>query len=85
MAHEWKLQDAKSRFSELFERVMVEGVQIVTRHGTKKVAIIPLEEYERLTRPKSSLSEFFLSSPLAGSELVIKRVEDLPRDIEIEP
>jgi prevent-host-death family protein len=85
MAAEWKLQDAKNRFSELFERALTEGVQIVSRRGTKKVVIISLEEYERLTQPESSLSEFLLNSPFAGSELVIDRVKDYPRDIEIEP
>jgi antitoxin Phd len=49
------------------------------------VEIISLEEYERLTRPKSSLSEFLLNSPLAGSEIVIEREKDYPRDVDIEP
>ncbi len=85
MNNEWKLQDAKNRFSELFERVFNEGAQIVARRGTKKVVVISLEEYERLTRPKESLSEFLLNSPLAGSELVLDRIKDYPRNVEIEP
>ena len=31
-----------------------------------------------------SLSEFLLNSPLAGSELDLERVQDLPRPVEIE-
>ena len=85
MGMEWKLQDAKSRFSELFDRALMEGAQIVSRRGKQKVVVIAKEEYDRLTRPPGSLSKFLLDSPLAGSELNLERVRDLPRSIEIEP
>jgi len=81
----WQLQEAKSRFSELVNRALSEGAQIVTRRGKKKVVVIPYEEYERLTHPKESLSEFLVNSPLAGSELVIERIKEYPRDLEFEP
>jgi antitoxin Phd len=85
MGSEWKLQDAKSRFSELFNRALSEGAQVVSRRGKQKVVVISKEEYDRLTRPHGSLSEFMLKSPLAGSELDLERVRDLPRSSEIEP
>ena len=85
MGSEWKLQDAKSRFSELFNRALTEGAQVVSRRGKEKVVIIAKEEYERLTRPRGSLSEFLLNSPLAGSELNFERLKDLPRSVKIEP
>jgi hypothetical protein len=43
------------------------------------------DEYDRLTQPRGSLSQFLLDSPLAGSELNLERVRDLPRSTEIEP
>jgi len=82
---EWKLQDAKSRFSELFDRAITEGAQVVSRRGKQKVVVVSKEEYDRLTRPEGSLSEFLLNSPLAGTELNLERVRDLPRSVEIEP
>jgi prevent-host-death family protein len=85
MGSEWKLQDAKSRFSELFDRALREGVQVVSRRGKQKVVVIAKDEYDRLTRPQSSLSQFLLDSPLAGSELDLERPADTPRSIEIEP
>ena len=85
MGSEWKLQDAKSRFSELFDRALTEGAQVVSRRGKQKVVVLAKEEYDRLTRPRGSLSEFLLSSPLAGSELNLERLKDLPRSTEIEP
>ncbi len=84
MSVEWKLQDAKSRFSELFDRALTEGAQVVSRRGKQKVVVIAKDEYDRLTRPRESLSQFFLNSPLAGSELNLERSQDAPRSVEIE-
>jgi antitoxin Phd len=81
----WQLQDAKSRLSELVERTLKDGVQIVTRHGKNTVVVLPFDEYQRMTRAAGRLSEFLLASPLAGSNLSIERDRDLPRDIHIEP
>ncbi len=81
----WQLQDAKSKFSELVERAMAQGAQIVTRRGKKAIVVLPYEEYERLTQPKESLSQFLLNSPFAGSELEIERDKSLPRNVDIEP
>lgn len=80
----WQLQDAKSKFSEVVDRALAQGVQIITRRGRKAVVVLPFAEYERLTRGGGSLAEYLLSSPLAGSELAIERDQDLPREIGIE-
>ncbi|MCD4671047.1 MAG: type II toxin-antitoxin system Phd/YefM family antitoxin [Anaerolineaceae bacterium] len=85
MNNNWQLQTAKSKFSELVERTLHHGAQVVTRHGKKVVVIVPFEEYEQLTRPKESLTQFLIASPLAGSELSIDRDKSMPRKIEIEP
>ncbi|MCX8023596.1 MAG: type II toxin-antitoxin system Phd/YefM family antitoxin [Thermanaerothrix sp.] len=79
----WQLQDAKSRFSELVERSLHEGAQIVTRRGKKVVVVLSYEEYRRLTAPQRNLAQFLLQSPLAGSELDIKRDQSLPREVSL--
>ena len=81
----WQLQDAKSKFSEVIDRALTHGVQIVTRRGKKTVVVMAFDEYERLTRPGGSLAQFLLDSPLPGSELPIERDASLPRRIDIEP
>ena len=85
MNNTWKLQDAKSKFSEIVDRALTQGVQIVTRQGKELLAVIPYEEYERLTRQTGSLAQFLLTSPLSGSELTIERDKNLPRAFETEP
>jgi antitoxin Phd len=81
----WQLQEAKSKFSEMVERTLVNGAQIITRRGRKTVVILPFEEYERLTECTNTLAQFFLSSPLVGSDLRIERDKSTSRIIEIEP
>ena len=81
----WQLQEAKSKFSQMVDQALAQGVQIITRRGRKAVAMIPYAEYERLTQRSGSLAQFLLSSPLAGSELEIERDKSLPREIGIEP
>jgi prevent-host-death family protein len=81
----WQLQEAKSKFSEVVERALSQGAQIVTRRGRKTVVVLPFEEYTRLTKQTGSLTQFLLSSPLSKSELHIERDRRPPRNIEIEP
>jgi antitoxin Phd len=81
----WQLQEAKSKFSEVVDRALQQGVQIVTRRGRKTVVVIPFDEYEKLIHKKGSLVQFLLTSPLAGSDLSIERNPSLPRPVEIEP
>jgi len=80
----WQLQTAKSKFSEVVERALAQGAQIITRHGRKAVVLLPYDEYVRLTHQSGSLAKFLLDSPLAGSELDTGRSPELPREIGIE-
>jgi prevent-host-death family protein len=79
----WQLQDAKNRFSEVVKRAHENGPQIVTRRGTETVVVISIEEYRRLTRPKTSLVSFFRESPLFDSEIDLSRSKDLPREVKL--
>jgi prevent-host-death family protein len=66
---EWKLQDAKARFSELFRQTLAEGPQLVTRQGGGEVVVMSRAEYDRLTgrHRQPDLYEYLRNSPLVGS------------------
>ena len=81
----WQLQEAKNKLSELVERALKDGAQVITRHGKKVVVVIPYQEYEHLTRPTKNLAEFLAESPLAGSQVHIERDKSASRDYELEP
>jgi antitoxin Phd len=69
----WQLQEAKSKFSELVDKTLSNGVQFVTRRGKKAVVVMPIAEYERLTQRGGGISEFLMTSPLVGSDLYLER------------
>jgi len=78
------LQEAKSRFSELVERTLGDGAQIVTRRGKKVVVMLSYEEYCRLLARRANLAQFLLESPLAGSELALERDKSLPSSVNLQ-
>jgi len=78
----WQVQTAKQRFSELVERAVTEGPQIVTKHGRETVVVIDIEEYRRLRGEPMDFKEFLLSIP-KGDDLEIERSKDLPREIDL--
>ena len=82
----WKLQDAKARFSEVFRLAHSQGPQRVTRHGKEAVVVLSAAEFERLARqsktPKN-LVRFFAESPLAGSGIDLDRKPDFGRPVEL--
>jgi prevent-host-death family protein len=43
----WKLQDAKTRFSEVVRKAQTEGPQRVTVHGKDAVVIVSASEYAK--------------------------------------
>ena len=79
----WKVAEAKARFSELIDRALHEGAQEITRHGKRTVVVVATEEWDRRTRRRGGLIEFFNRSPLKASGLEISRLRDQPRDIDV--
>lgn len=81
MLNHWQLQDAKNRFSQVVEKAIQSGPQVVTKRGIETVVIMSVEEYRKLTRSKTDLVQFFRNSPLNGIDLDLKRDKDLPREV----
>ena len=79
----WTVAEAKARFSELIEWARARGPQMITRNGRATEVVVSAEEWERKSKRSGNLAEFFAASPLRGSELVIERSKDRPRDIKL--
>ncbi len=80
---EWQLQEAKNRLSRVVEEARRGRPQTITLRGEPAAVVVSFEQYQALTRPASSLAEFFRSSPLHGVELVLERSRDTGREIEL--
>jgi prevent-host-death family protein len=72
----WKLQDAKARFSEVVDRALEDGPQIVTRRGENAVVVVAYRDFLR-EQPPEDFKTFLVSVPL--SELELERPVRRPR------
>ncbi len=77
----WTLADAKNRFSELFDKVLCEGPQIVSRRGKEEVVVVAAVEFARLHGERHGFVDFLVGgAPLDG--IGIDRDRSPPREVE---
>ena len=79
----WTVKEAKAKFSEVVDKARTDGPQMVTKNGKSAVVIVSAEEWSRKTRRTGNLAEFFAESPLRESGLVVSRLQDDPRKIDL--
>jgi antitoxin Phd len=60
---EVQIQKAKAHFSEMLERAQAGETIVITKHGKPTVAMIDIEEYRALKKPKRSLLEVLRAAP----------------------
>lgn len=80
----WQVQEAKARFSELMEKALTEGPQVVTRHGTDQVVVISAQEYGTLQPKRRNLLEALRDDPDLDDDWLPPRDIDPEREIEWE-
>ena len=78
----WQLQKAKGHFSELIERTLKEGPQLVTRRGEEAVVVVAAHDYRRLSGQMPKLMDCLLNAP-RGEELNVKRPSERIRSISL--
>ena len=79
----WTVAEAKAKFSEVIDNAKSQGPQTITRNGQTAAVIVDAEEWERKTKRKGNLAEFFATSPLRGSGLKLKRVNGRLRRVDL--
>jgi antitoxin Phd len=63
----WPVQDAKARFSELLDRCLKEGPQVVTKRGAEAAVLVPVGDWRRLQESaRPSLKELLLTPTPRG-------------------
>ena len=82
-ARQWRVKDARAGFSELVDRALSEGPQTVTRNGRRAVVVVSAEEWDRRSRRRGDLVDFFAASPLREEALAVPHVADRPREVEL--
>lgn len=72
----WPMQDAKARFSELLEKCLTEGPQMVTRRGAEAAVLLPASEWRRLNASATpSLKQLLLSDEARTDTLTPPRAQ----------
>jgi prevent-host-death family protein len=81
----WRLQDAKTQFSELVRRAREKGPQRVTVHGKDAVVVVDADEWDRLKKPVSGrdLVDALASSPLRDVPIERLSVKSPVRDVKL--
>ena len=79
----WTVAEAKAKFSEVIDKAKSDGPQTITRNGRRTVVVVAAEEWERKTKRKGNLAEFFAASSLRGSEARVTRLRGRPRKVDL--
>jgi prevent-host-death family protein len=79
---DWKLAEAKNKFSEVYRRAETEGPQRITKQGSEPLMLITECEYKRLKARKPSFIEFLMNGP-DFSDLDLTRDDSPMRDVEL--
>ena len=69
---QWKLAEAKNRFSEVMNRALSEGSQQVLRHNDT-VIILSKKDYESLIEKQSGFKDFLLNHTPKLDDLDLSR------------
>ncbi|MGQ0671865.1 MAG: type II toxin-antitoxin system Phd/YefM family antitoxin [Hyphomicrobium sp.] len=76
------MQDAKARFSELIDKAVKDGPQIVTRRGKEEAVVVSVATYRDLEqRARPSLKELLLAPEPRTDDLVPERRKHKWREI----
>jgi len=78
---EWRLADAKNRFSELVTRALAEGPQRVRRHNDT-VVVVAERDYEKLTGKRHDFKEFLMGKGPSFERLNLTRDDAPMRDVK---
>ncbi len=79
---EWRLADAKNKFTELVNRALSEGPQRVKRRNDV-VIVLAERDYEELTGAKPSFKDFLLQDSPTFDGLDLERNRSPMRDVEL--
>lgn len=79
---DWKLADAKNKFSEVVRRALTEGPQRVTRRDDA-VVIVSEAEYRRLTGDKPGFRDYLLGTGPSLEGVDLTRDRSPGRDVSL--
>lgn len=83
MLNTWQLQEAKNKLSELVEKAVNDGPQVITKRGIETAIVLSYRDYRKMVASQKKLSQFFRESPLVGADLDLTRDTSPIRDVTL--
>jgi prevent-host-death family protein len=80
MPRTWQLHEAKNRFSEVVDRALSDGPQIVSRRGKKVAVVLSFEAFTQGTRQKEPLVHFLRRPAFRALGKLLERAQAADRD-----
>jgi prevent-host-death family protein len=81
---QWKLEDAKARFSEVVRRAAETGPQLITVRGREAAVILTAEQYRQLApKPKNHVPFVRFLQKLGLDQIEPEREQDRGREIAL--
>ena len=78
----WKLQDAKTRLSELIEAARRDGPQVITRYGRECGAVLSVKDDRSMLGVLTGLKASLFGGPKVD-HWVVERERDTGRAVEL--
>lgn len=75
----WQLQTAKQKLSEVVDRALAEGPQVISRHGRDTAVVVSIDDFRRLTAD-DGLKAYLLDGPSLDG-VVLEHAADGPRTV----
>jgi Antitoxin Phd_YefM, type II toxin-antitoxin system len=79
----WQFQEAKAQLSKVMDTVQETGMQTIIRNRDEVYIVMSQEQFEKCTRPKDSLLDFFMNAPCPDVDLDITRSEEGIREVDL--
>jgi len=83
---QWRLQDAKTQFSQVVEAALQGEPQHVTRRGREAVVVVSEASYRTLRESARAGASGFVAHLLAipkGDDLSVQRARISPREVDL--
>jgi len=79
---QWRLAEAKNRFSEVINKALSEGPQKVTRRDDT-IIILSKKDYEKLTGKRSGFKDFLLNQAPVLDDIELGRDKAPMRAVDL--
>ncbi len=70
----WQVQEAKAKYSELLDKALREGPQVVSRRGVAAAVLVPIDEWVRLKKRAQPTRPFAWLRIITPEDLLLSAV-----------